>query len=257
METSGKSGSTATLVSSGIKVLDLPVAPSEKSSYVRGMFDAIAPRYDLLNSLLSLGIHRGWRNFAARCAALQNGDSVLDVCAGTGELGKVLRGHVGEAGNVVSVDFSMPMLRAGDARYEEIGSARAQVDALELPFANNSFDAALVAFGLRNVAIPERGLTEMARVVKPGGRVVVLEFSQPREGFFSTLFELYSKTVMPLLGGMVSGKREAYVYLPESVARWRTRDEIASMMTAAGLSQIRLRDLTLGVACVHVGTKTT
>jgi demethylmenaquinone methyltransferase / 2-methoxy-6-polyprenyl-1,4-benzoquinol methylase len=230
-------------------------AAAEKSAFVQRMFDAIAPRYDLLNSLLSLGTHRRWRRFAARCAALGLGDSVLDVCAGTGELGKDLRALIGSQGLLASVDFSLPMLRAGDARYAATAGARAQVDALRLPFAADSFDAALVAFGLRNVADPQQGLCEMVRVVKPGGRVVVLEFAQPRPQWFAAIFKLYSRTVMPILGGLISGTRDAYIYLPESVARWKSRTELTEMMAAAGLTDLRRRDVTLGIACVHVGTR--
>ena len=240
---------------SGIRVLDQPVDPAEKAHYVQSMFDAIAPRYDLLNNVLSAGIHHLWRSFAVRCAALTMGGSALDVCAGTGDVGSVIRRAVGPRGRVVSVDFSMPMLRAGDARYAESGSARAQVDAVRLPFADKSFDAALVAFGLRNVAEPAKAVAEMRRVVKPGGRVVVLEFAQPRVGWFNTLYEAYSKYGLPLIGGLISGRREAYLYLPESVARWKSRSELVEIMSAAGLTEPRWRDLTFGMVCVHTGTR--
>lgn len=243
------------LVPSGIRVIDEPVSAGEKSAYVQGMFDSIAPRYDLLNTLLSLGIHRSWRAFAARCAALEPGDSVLDVAAGTGDLGCDLRQRIGLGGSIVSVDFSLPMLRAGDARYRRIGADRAQVDAQRLPFADDTFDAALIAFGLRNVADPQLGLSEMARVVRPGGRVVVLEFSEPRQGWFGALFRAYFKSAVPLLGGLISGSPESYRYLPETVARWKSRAELADMMRASGLHDIRVRDLTLGIACVHVGAR--
>jgi demethylmenaquinone methyltransferase/2-methoxy-6-polyprenyl-1,4-benzoquinol methylase len=219
------------------------------------MFDAIAPRYDLLNTVLSFGTHRSWRAFAARCTAAGPGDSVLDVCAGTGELGTDLRRRIGQSGLLMSVDFSLPMLDAGSARFSRTRSGRAQADALNLPFADERFDAAIVAFGLRNVADPRAGLAEMTRVVKQGGRVVVLEFSQPRPRWFADLFRMYSTTMMPLLGGLISGTREAYVYLPESVSRWKSRDELAAMMESAGLVAVRQCDLTMGIACVHVGTK--
>ncbi len=240
---------------SGIRVLDQAVDPAEKARYVQLMFDAIAPRYDLLNNVLSVGIHHLWRSFAVRCAALTQGDAALDVCAGTGDVGALLRRAVGPGGRVVSVDFSMPMLRAGDARYAESGSARAQVDAVCLPFADESFDAALVAFGLRNVAQPALAVAEMRRVVKPGGRVVVLEFAQPHFGWFNSVYEAYSKYGMPLIGGLISGRREAYSYLPESVARWKSRSELIEIMRDAGLREPRLRDLTFGMVCVHTGTR--
>jgi demethylmenaquinone methyltransferase/2-methoxy-6-polyprenyl-1,4-benzoquinol methylase len=240
---------------SGVNILDNEVTPQQKSSYVQNMFDNIAGRYDLLNTILSLGIDVGWRNYAVRCAALTKGDRVLDGCAGTGELGAAASYKVGRMGQVVSVDFSLPMLRAGAGRYASTGGIPAQSDVLHLPFADNSFDAALVGFGLRNVADPAAGVKELARVVKPGGRVVILEFSSPRVAWFAKIFEIYSRTVMPILGGLISGKREAYTYLPESVRRWLTREELRQIMHDAGLIETRYSDLTFGVACVHVGNK--
>ncbi len=231
------------------------ITPEQKSNYVQTMFDSIAGSYDLVNSLLSIGIHKAWRNYAIRCAALVKGDSVLDACSGTGELSTLARNVVGENGQVVAVDFSLPMLRAGNDRFTQAETQPLQVDILDLPFADNSFDAALIAFGLRNVVYPQAGLKELARVVKPGGRVVVLEFSSPKIEWFNKIFELYSKTIMPYLGGMISGRRDAYSYLPESVRRWHSRSELCEMMRNAGLSNPRYNDLTFGVACVHVGTK--
>ena len=168
---------------SGIGVLDGPVAAGEKAAYVREMFDAIAPRYDLLNSLLSAGIHRGWRTFATRCAALEPGDSALDICTGTGDWAAELKRQVGRQGRVVGVDFSLPMLRYGDGRFTLAGVPRAQGDAARLPFAAGTFQAATVAFGIRNVAEIEKAFREMARVLRPGGRVVCLEFAQPQPRF--------------------------------------------------------------------------
>ncbi len=205
---------------SGIDVLDRPVSAAEKAQYVRQMFDDIAPRYDLLNSLLSAGIHHGWRTFATRCACLERGDSVLDVCSGTGEWAAHLRQVVGPDGFVAAADFSLPMLRNGKARFAVNRVGEVQGDATKLPFSDNSFDAATVAFGIRNVAGMETAFAEMARVVKPGGRVVCLEFSQPPAGLFRTAYELHSRYVMPSLGGAISGRRDAYTYLPASVERF-------------------------------------
>lgn len=238
---------------SGIDVLDRSVTAAEKAGFVRQMFDDIAPRYDLLNSLLSAGIHHGWRTFATRCACLEPGDSVLDVCTGTGEWAEHLRQVVGASGFVAAADFSLPMLRHGAARFAKNGIEEVQGDAAQLPFQSNSFDAATVAFGIRNVAEGETAFAEMARVVKPGGRVVCLEFSQPPPGLFRSAYELHARYLMPALGGMISGRRDAYTYLPASVERFAGREQLAAQMRAAGLRQVRWVDLTFGLVCVHVG----
>ncbi len=240
---------------SGIRVLDQPVSPGEKARYVRAMFDSIAPRYDLLNSVLSFAIHSRWRVYASRCAALKEGDAALDVCCGTGDFARELRRRAGRSGRVVGIDFSLPMLRAGRAKAETEKVATAQADALRLPFPENVFNAATVGFGLRNVADPASALCEMARVVKPSGRVVVMEFAEPKGRFMQALYRVYSLRVMPVIGGLISGRREAYSYLPESVARWKSRQELCDLMRKAGLSEVRTRDLTFGIVCVHTGTK--
>ena len=246
---------TATPPPSGLDVLDRPMMAEEKAQYVRRMFDDIAPRYDLLNSLLSAGIHHGWRVFATRCASLGAGDNVLDVCSGTGEWTDGLRQAVGPDGLVAAADFSLPMLRYGTRRFARNGVGKVQGDAARLPFADGSFDAATVAFGIRNVADRDRGFAEMARVVRPGGRVVCLEFSQPPPGPFRTAYDLHARYVMPVVGGAVSGRPDAYAYLPASVTRFDTRRRLADRMRGAGLSEVRWVDLTFGLVCVHVGVK--
>lgn len=240
---------------SGIKVLDNPVTAMEKAEYVRQMFDDIAPRYDLLNSLLSASIHHGWRTFATRCACLGRGDRVLDVCSGTGEWAAHLREVVGPKGSVAALDFSLPMLKHGAARFAKHGVGEVQGDAAHLPFADESFDAATVAFGIRNVAEREKAFAEMARVVRRGGRVVCLEFSQPPPGPFRTVYELHARYLMPALGGAISGRRDAYTYLPASVTRFDSREQLADRMRAAGLQEVRWINLTCGLVCVHVGVK--
>jgi len=240
---------------SGIDVLDRPVTAAEKAEYVRQMFDDIAPRYDLLNSLLSAGIHHRWRTFATRCASLGSGDSVLDVCSGTGEWAAHLRQVVGPTGLVAAADFSLPMLQFGAERFERNSIGEVQGDATCLPFADNSFEAVTVAFGIRNVAQIEKAFAEMGRVVRPGGRVVCLEFSQPPRGLFRAAYDLHSRYVMPALGGAISGRRDAYTYLPASVERFASRTQLAGKMRAAGLGDVRWVDLTFGLVCVHVGLK--
>jgi demethylmenaquinone methyltransferase / 2-methoxy-6-polyprenyl-1,4-benzoquinol methylase len=245
---------------SGIRVLDQAVEPAEKAQYVAEMFDAIAPRYDLLNSILSGRLDRRWRVFASKCAALSPGDSALDVCSGTGDFAHELRKRVGATGTVTASDFSVGMLESGKAKFEADAVTVVQADAMDLPFCDSMFDASVVGFGLRNVAVPQQGLSEMCRVVKPGGRVVCLEFSHPQgtgimSKMFTRAFATFSKTVLPAVGGLISGRREAYSYLPESMARWKSRAEIREMMLRAGLSDIRVCDMTFGLVCVHVGVK--
>jgi demethylmenaquinone methyltransferase/2-methoxy-6-polyprenyl-1,4-benzoquinol methylase len=246
---------TTSVNPSGIAILDLPATAQEKSRYVRSMFDDIANRYDLLNSLLSAGIHHRWREFATRCALLGPGDRALDVCSGTGDWAVLLRKAVGPTGSVYGTDFSLPMLRNGDAKFASADAPRVQGDAVHLPFASGTFQAATVAFGIRNVADIAGALAEMARVLAPGGRVVCLEFAEPHDGPFRVFYRNYAKYVMPRVGGAISGRRDAYAYLPESVQRFHSREELSRLMQGAGLMDVRYVDLTFGLVCVHVGVK--
>lgn len=234
-------------------------APEEKHDYVRTMFDAIAPRYDLLNSVLSARMHHHWRRVAVDLATLAPGDAALDVCTGTGDLAFEMARRVGLTGSVVGSDFSAPMLsladkkRSGGAVKEAVRFTLA--DTMALPFPDNTFDAVTVGFGIRNVSDIPLGLREMARVLRPGGRAVILEFSQPQNPLFAALYRWYSFTLLPFFGGLVSGRRAAYEYLPSSVAAFHTRSEIAEMMNEAGLGDVRIRELALGAVVVHAGTK--
>lgn len=235
-------------------------APDEKRAYVRALFDGVAPRYDLLNSLLSFRLHHRWRRAAARQAGLEPGDVALDVCTGTGDLALELARRVGPTGQVIGGDFSLPMLRLGARKSSRRGASGKIVrltlaDALRLPFADAAFDAATVGFGIRNVADVEGGIRELARVVRRGGRVILLEFNQPKNPLFARLYRWYSFRVMPWLGGLVSGRRWAYEYLPSSVEAFYTRAQIAEMMRRAGLSDIRVTDLNFGTVVIHCGVK--
>lgn len=236
-------------------VLEEPVGSQAKADYVRDMFDAIAPRYDLLNSVLSFRIHYLWRTFAARCAGLVSGNSALDVCSGTGDFAVELRRRVGATGRVAAVDFSAKMLELGTEKFKANDIDYCQGDAMQLPYDDEQFDAAVVGFGIRNVSDPAVAVKEMARVVRPGGRVVILEFSQPTCPAFRALYDLHSKYVMPILGGAISGRQDAYAYLPESVKRWKSREEMDALLVDAGLVDVRHRDLTAGIVCVNVGNK--
>jgi demethylmenaquinone methyltransferase/2-methoxy-6-polyprenyl-1,4-benzoquinol methylase len=238
-----------------LEALDMTAAPGAKAACVREMFDAIAPRYDLLNSLLSAGVHHGWRRFATRCAAVTAGDCVLDLCTGTGDWAVELRKAVGKDGRVVGADFAFRMLAHGAEKFAGAAVPCCQADAVHLPFATGAFDAVTVAFGIRNIAELDHAFAEMARVTRSGGRVVCLEFARPGPGPFRVAYDAYSRWVMPKVGGAISGRPDAYAYLPESMIRFKGRAELARMMREAGLAHIRQIDLTFGLVCVHVGTK--
>jgi len=232
--------------------------PEEKAGYVRAMFDAIAPRYDLLNSVLSARLHHGWRRAAAQQTDLKPGGVALDVCTGTADFALELARRVEPSGQVVGGDFSAGMLRLGlgKLRARRAGNVRLILaDAQNLPHENDTFDAVTVAFGIRNVADVERGIHEMARVTRPGGRVVILEFNQPKSRLFGTVYRWYSFTILPRLGGLVSGRRSAYEYLPSSVAAFYSREQITAMMRRAGLTDVRVTDLTFGTVVIHRGVK--
>jgi demethylmenaquinone methyltransferase/2-methoxy-6-polyprenyl-1,4-benzoquinol methylase len=226
------------------------------SEQVREMFASIARRYDAANEVLSLGVHRGWRRAAVRLSGAVPGDRVLDCATGTGDLALAFKRAVGPTGEVVGTDFCEEMLAPAPAKARRAGlEVRFEVaDALALPYADRSFDVASIAFGIRNVDDPVRCLREMARVVRPGGRVAVLEFGQPR-GPFGALFRVYSRQVMPALGGLLTGNRSAYEYLPRTAAAFPAGDRFLALMSESGsFSQRGATPLLAGTAYVYVGT---
>jgi demethylmenaquinone methyltransferase/2-methoxy-6-polyprenyl-1,4-benzoquinol methylase len=219
------------------------------------MFDRIADRYDLMNSVMSAGLHHRWRARAADLCALAPGDRALDVCCGTGDLALELKRRVGEQGHVDALDFSEPMLalaRSKSAR-EGLPVDYHHGNALELPFADDVFAAATVGFGVRNLVDLERGLEEMARVVRPGGRVVVLEITTPTRPPLSWFYRFWFDRLVPLLGS-VAGDHDAYSYLPESVRRFPPAPELAELMHRLGLREIRYLLLAGGIVAIHAGT---
>jgi demethylmenaquinone methyltransferase / 2-methoxy-6-polyprenyl-1,4-benzoquinol methylase len=219
------------------------------------MFDRVAARYDLLNSLMSAGLHHRWRERAADRAGLGPGDSVLDVCCGTGDLSLELAGRVSPAGRVVGCDFSEPMLdlaREKASARDADGVRFEWADALNLPYDADRFDAVTVGFGVRNFADRERGLREMARVLRPGGRLVVLEFTKPQRWPFSTFYALWFDRIAPILGRL-SDNPEAYSYLAESVRTFPDPRGLAERMDQAGLGQIRYTILAGGIVTIHSG----
>jgi demethylmenaquinone methyltransferase/2-methoxy-6-polyprenyl-1,4-benzoquinol methylase len=234
---------------------------SPKARQIQQMFSSIAPRYDLLNHLLSLNIDKSWRRKAVslmRKNPHQSQDLWLDLCCGTGDLSLEMVRQQG-ACRIVSSDFSHPMLclQLDKLSYRDAASkiSVVEADALSLPFPANTFDALAIAFGLRNLESPESGLAEMNRVLKPRGRVVVLEFSKPTNALFNRLFQKYFFNVLPRIGAALSHHTHAYTYLPESVSQFPDQARLAAVFTACGFEKVGYVNLTGGVATIHWGDK--
>jgi demethylmenaquinone methyltransferase/2-methoxy-6-polyprenyl-1,4-benzoquinol methylase len=229
----------------------------EKRAYVKQIFSEIAPRYDLLNHLLSLNIDKRWRRAAIAALGVERDPrgTYLDLCAGTLDVSIELARSAGFAGFIVGADFAEPMLRAGAAKIVRAKIAPVVADAIELPIASASLSGAIVAFGIRNVAGLDAALTEARRVVAPGGKLVILEFSTPRGRILRALYQVYFNQVLPIIGGLISGHRTAYRYLPKSVANFPAEEELADRMKRAGFGQVRWSSLSFGIAAIHVGER--
>jgi len=224
---------------------------------VRSMFDRIAGVYDLMNTAMSAGLHHRWRERAADRAELEPGESALDVCCGTGDLAFALASRVGSEGHVIGSDFSEAMLdlaREKAASREVVPVRFEWADALALPYDDASFDAVTVGFGVRNLADLDHGVAEMARVLRPGGRLVILEITQPRRPPLSTFYAIWFDRLVPLLG-TIAGDREAYTYLPESVKRFPPPEGLAMILDRAGLERIRYTILAGGIIAIHSGVR--
>jgi len=226
-----------------------------KREYVQGMFSDIAPRYDLLNHVLSLNIDRAWREKALDVLAWRErpGGVYLDLCAGTLDVGAALTRQEGFSGFVVGADFAVPMLRHGVGKAPARLLAPVGADALALPLAASSVDGAIVAFGIRNVVDLAGGLREARRVLKPGARLVILEFSTPRNALVRALYHAYFHTVLPMVGRIISGHRSAYSYLPMSVAHFPSEERLADQLRHAGFDEVSWQPLMFGIAAIHVG----
>lgn len=220
------------------------------------MFEAIAPRYDLLNRLLSFGIDRRWREEAVMAALQNDPDRILDVATGTADLAIALK-QAAPGAEVVGVDFAEPMLKLGrrKAAALDLDLNLLQGNAQDLAFEDSSFDALTVAYGLRNFADRERGLQEFYRVLKPGGRLVILEFPPPPKGLFGVVFRIYFLKLTPYLAGVVSGRRDAYTYLGKSVLEFPSPETLAGMMRGVGFTEVSFRLQTFGVSALHLGVK--
>jgi demethylmenaquinone methyltransferase/2-methoxy-6-polyprenyl-1,4-benzoquinol methylase len=232
------------------------VAEEEKATRVAGVFDSVAGRYDLMNDVMSAGLHRVWKAFTVRQANVRPGMKVLDIAGGTGDLARAFARRVGVTGEVWLTDINGAMLAEGRNRLLDDGLALpiAQCDAEKLPFASGRFDRVTVAFGLRNMTHKESALAEMARVLRPGGQLLVLEFSRIWQPL-APLYDAYSFNVLPWLGRKLAGDSESYRYLAESIRMHPPQDELAQMMERAGLDSVQWFNLTAGVCALHVGTR--
>ena len=235
---------------------DVPVG--EKAGHVRDVFDSVATRYDIMNDLMSAGLHRLWKRHTIDQAAARPGHHVLDLAGGTGDLAIKFARQVGPHGHVVLADINAAMLEHGRRRLVDAGIAGnvelAQVDAEVLPFADNTFDRVSIAFGLRNVTDKEGALAEMNRVLKPGGKVLILEFSEPSRAI-KPAYDLYSFKVLPLLGRLIAKDPESYQYLAESIRMHPDQETLLGMMQDAGFERCRYNNLTAGIVALHTGYK--
>lgn len=229
----------------------------EKVKRVAQVFESVAPHYDLMNDLMSLGIHRLWKRFAIELANVQRGQRVLDLAGGTGDLAAKFSKLVGETGEVVLADINPAMLQQGRIRLlnEGILVDYAQVNAEKLPFADNSFDVISIAFGLRNVTDKSAALASMLRVLKPGGRVIILEFSELQVAPLKPLYDAYSFKILPFLGKLIAKDADSYRYLAESIRMHPNQKTLQSMMEQVGFAQCNYYNLSGGIVAIHRGYK--
>ncbi len=234
------------------------VPEEQKAGLVRDVFDSVASRYDLMNDLMSGGLHRLWKRFTIEQAAAKRGQTILDLAGGTGDLARAFAGRVGQSGHVVLADINAAMLNEGRRRLTDAGVAGnlsiAQVDAENLPFASSSFDCITMAFGLRNVTDKKAALTSMQRVLKPGGKALVLEFSKPPE-LIKPAYDFYSFKVLPALGKLVASDESSYQYLAESIRMHPDQETLKTLMEDSGFERCRYHNLAAGIVALHVGYK--
>ena len=235
------------------------VRTEEKASLVRGVFDSVAQKYDLMNDLMSFGVHRLWKRFAIELAGVRPGQAILDLASGTGDLADRFAGLVGPQGLVIMSDINASMLRVGRNRMLDRGHvgnlAYAQINAEQLPIADNSLDLITIAFGLRNVTDKQQALASMYRALKPGGRALVLEFSKPTSKPLEKLYDAYSFSLLPRMGKLVANDAESYRYLAESIRMHPDQETLKGMMETAGFERCDVHNLTGGIVAVHRGFK--
>ncbi len=235
------------------------VAESEKAQRVADVFHSVAARYDLMNDLMSGGIHRLWKRFTIELSGVRPGNKVLDIAGGTGDLTRKFSKLVGPQGEVVLADINDSMLKVGRDRLLDLGVAGnvrfVQADAEALPFPDNHFDCITIAFGLRNVTHKDRAIASMLRVLKPGGRLLVLEFSKPGNKLLSKAYDQYSFRLLPLMGKLVTNDSESYRYLAESIRMHPDQETLKAMMVEAGFARVTYHNMTGGVVALHRGIK--
>ena len=235
------------------------VALEEKKGLVQGVFDAVAYKYDLMNDLMSFGTHRFWKRFVASKSRLREGDRAIDVCGGTADIAIRMAKLVGEEGNVVVYDINRPMLEAGRDKGIDAGCIKnidyVQGNAEDISFPDNTFQAATVGFGIRNVTLLKKAFKEMMRVVKPGGRVLCLEFSHVSDPVLKKIYDQFSFKVIPEIGDAITGNKEAYEYLVESIRKFPKQEELKEILEDIGLYKVRFYNLFGGVAALHTGVK--
>ena len=235
------------------------VPKGEKERLVAGVFHSVASRYDIMNDLMSLGIHRLWKRFTIELSAARPGHWVLDIAGGTGDLARQFAGIVGRCGRVVLADINDSMLRVGRDRLLDQGVVGnlefVQANAECLPFPDNTFDCITIAFGLRNVTDKEAALRSMCRVLKPGGRLLVLEFSKTHHPLLTKAYDAYSFSLLPMMGKMVTGDSHSYQYLAESIRMHPDQETLAEMMREAGFANTTYHNMTGGIVAVHKGVK--
>jgi len=232
------------------------VEEAEKAKHVRGVFDSVAPKYDIMNDLMSMGLHRAWKAFTVLVANLREGDQVLDIAGGTGDLALAFSKKVGKSGRVVHTDINEAMLRTGRDRLLDAGVVLPTLvcDAEKLPFPDNHFDLVSVAFGLRNMTHKDLALTEMNRVLKPGGKLLVLEFSKVAPPL-EKAYDWYSFNILPKLGKLVAGDDASYRYLAESIRMHPGQQALKELMKNCGFGHVDYHNLTAGLVALHVGIK--